>query len=520
MTEDHEEVQNVNALRISTVLRVFVLAALISATAWAQGPVVLMGIDAEDQGPNVHGPIGVYEAVVSDIMSQSGSPGTGILVVGGGKNPADHVTTFWNQIGTDLGEPMTFVNGSGGIAALPALSGFKMLVVVSSVFETASGGLTDPENHALIGHAAAIAGFVNNTHGGLLGLTQAELAVPYGYLGGIGAFTFAFPPSYDDVTPTPAGTAIGITNELDVCCWHDEYLTFPAFLDVLAVNPATGQAAALGGSQVIIVIADSYEYAAKLVCGVQEDRESLKLARGQYATAINVHNPNEARVEFFKRVALTDPPGMQRPGKIWRIRTDELGPDEALETDCEDIRSRLFPNGFPSPFIKGFVVLQSKSPLDVTAVYTAASLPTRDVISIDIEQVRERLKAGDGGGGSTPGELPDLVVRDIDLGSLAETCPGGAGTCVTTVRFSVANIGAAAAGPFDSKAVFDPGKADTVPEPVGLGFGLSKSFTATSPAGKSCFDPDCTVCVTVDSGNAVVESDETNNQMCKTTTVR
>lgn len=495
------------------VIRLFALAALVGAAAWAQGPVVLMGIDAEDGGPGAHGPIGVYEDVVTDIMNESASPGAGILVVGGGKNPADHVTTFWNQIGTDLGVGVSFVNGPGGIAGLPALSGFKMVAVASSVLQTPSGGLTDAENNALTGQAGAIANFVNNTHGGLLGLTQANLSNPYGYLGVIGAFTFNFPIQYFDITPTPAGGAIGITDALDVCCWHDEYLTFPAFLQVLAVNPTSGEAAAVGGSQV--VIADSYEYAAKLVCGIQEDPKSLKLVRGQYATAINIHNPNESAIEFFKKLALTDPPGGQRPGKILKIGTDKLQPDQALETDCEDIRRRLFPNGFPRGFIKGFIVLQSKTPLDVTAVYTAANLSAREVISIDVEQIRERLKAG-GGGGTTPGNLPDLVVQDIDMNSLTESCPGGAGTCVTTVRFTVANIGAAPAGPFDSEVVFDPSKVDTVAEPGGLLNGLSKSFSATSPVGGSCFQPDCTICVTVDSGAAVVESDETNNKLCET----
>ena len=390
------------------VIQLFALAALASAALWAQGPVVLMGIDAEDGGPDAHGPITVYMDVVTDILNKSGSPGAGILVVGGGKNPSDHVTTFWKKIGADLPVGVSFVNGPAGIAALPALSGFKMVAVASSVRETPSGGLTDAENNALTGKAAAIADFVNNTHGGLLGLTQTRLSNPYGYLGGIGAFTFNFLASYSDISPLPPGTVIGITNALDVGCWHDEYITFPAFLKVLAINPTSGEASAVGGSQV--VIADSYEYAAKLVCGVQEDPKSFKLVRGQYATAINVHNPGDSTIEFFKKLALTDPPGGQRPGKILQIGTDKLQPDQALETDCEDIQRRLFPKGFPRGFIKGFVVLQSKSPLDVTAVYTAANLSAREVISIDVEQIHERLKAG-GGGSTTPGQLSDLRHR-------------------------------------------------------------------------------------------------------------
>ena len=39
------------------------------------GPVVLMGIDAEDGGPGGHGPIAVYASVVNDILANaSGAP--------------------------------------------------------------------------------------------------------------------------------------------------------------------------------------------------------------------------------------------------------------------------------------------------------------------------------------------------------------------------------------------------------------------------------------------------------------
>ncbi len=59
------------------------------------------------------------------------------------------------------------------------------------------------------------------------------------------------------------------------------------------------------------------------------------------------------------------------------IAEDKLGPDQALEVDCIDIRQRLFPNGFPRPYIKGFVTLVSPMSLDVTAVYTSRSLDQR-----------------------------------------------------------------------------------------------------------------------------------------------
>jgi len=114
--------------------------------------------------------------------------------------------------------------------------------------------------------------------------------------------------------------------------------------------------------------------------------------------------------------------------------------------------------------------------------------------------------------------LPDLVVQNLNVGSITVSCPGGSGTCVTTVTFTIANTGVVSAGAFNVKITFDPNQAVTVNLPVaGLVAGASQTFTVTSsPPGDNCFDPDCTICVTVDDGNAVTESDETNNQNCCT----
>ena len=58
---------------------------------------------------------------------------------------------------------------------------------------------------------------------------------------------------FSNVTPTAEGLAIGITDtNLDICCWHDEYPTFPGFLNVLAINDSTGTPCALGGFNVVI----------------------------------------------------------------------------------------------------------------------------------------------------------------------------------------------------------------------------------------------------------------------------
>ncbi|MCH8191595.1 MAG: hypothetical protein IIC80_09615, partial [Chloroflexi bacterium] len=215
------------------------------------GPVVLMGIDAEDGGPGAHGPISVYESVITSIFGNVTNAGSGILVLGAGKSAFDDPTTFWNQIGTDLSVSVTLVNGATNITN-QSFAGFAIVAVVSDVGNTPLGGLTNAENNAI--SSSAIAAHVNGG-GGLFGAAASGLTSPYGYLSGVGAFTFNFPPQYDNITGTAAGMALGIDNpagNLDICCWHDEYITFPSFLGVLATNNSTGSPAAIGGTQVVI----------------------------------------------------------------------------------------------------------------------------------------------------------------------------------------------------------------------------------------------------------------------------
>lgn len=147
----------------------------------------------------------------------------------------------------------------------------------------------------------------------------------------------------------------------------------------------------------------TFQYAAKVVCGVQKDPEELRLVRGMYATTINVRNPGPRPVRFTKELALSFPPGGQRPGEVLRIAEDELGPRQALEVDCEDLRRRLFPNGFPAGYFEGFVVLDSPTSLDVTGVYTTGTLDSRGRpaahSSIDVDRIPERWVAKTAEGG-------------------------------------------------------------------------------------------------------------------------
>jgi hypothetical protein len=246
---------------------------------------------------------------------------------------------------------------------------------------------------------------------------------------------------------------------------------------------------------------------------VQKDAEDLRLARGVYATVINVRNPNADEVELRKELALAIPPGEQQPGEVQEIARDVLRPGQALAVDCVDVQRRVFGGSWPADYVDGFVVLQSKQPLDVIAVYTTLALDPEGAIgehsSIDVERVEPRSQGGD---------LPDLTVRDIDLGSLKVDCPTGAGSCITQVDFTVANVGTADAGPFRVLSAFDPAQGTAVDTNVagGLAAGAAQTLTATTTPGGNCFDPDCTICVTVDHTGSVPESDEGNNMLCAT----
>jgi hypothetical protein len=220
-----------------------------------------MGIDAEDGGVGGHGPIATWIGIANSIRALTHNVGSNnLLVIGCGKAVGDNVTTFWNAVGTGMTpiQTVTCVNGAAAIGAA-SFAGKAIIAVASSVSQTPSGGLTVAEGDALDARSADIAAHVN-AGGGLWGLSQEGHTTPYGYLGQIGAFTFHLVgdglPQYLDITPTAEGLALGITNALDVCCWHDEYITFPPFLDVLATNATVGthlgHAAAIGGAQVII----------------------------------------------------------------------------------------------------------------------------------------------------------------------------------------------------------------------------------------------------------------------------
>ena len=124
-----------------------------------------------------------------------------------------------------------------------------------------------------------------------------------------------------------------------------------------------------------------FEYAVKFVCGKPV---APVVAPGDYFTAINVHNPSPRPVSFRKKIAVALPG--EKAGRISPFFQAQLKSDEALEIDCQDILRHADENGF----LKGFVVIETPSELDVVAVYTAGH-PA--VETLEIEHVNPRVSS-------------------------------------------------------------------------------------------------------------------------------
>ena len=142
-----------------------------------------------------------------------------------------------------------------------------------------------------------------------------------------------------------------------------------------------------------VTLPDRFSYAAKFVCGTSytpttNPPQEPVVKRGNYATAVNIHNPWPDTVIVTKQIALSVPERYPdthfvRPTK--RV-TDKFPAGSAMYVDCTEIVNLLQKNGtpIPGPFIEGFVVIDAFNPsadstaveLDVATVTTTAAAGT------------------------------------------------------------------------------------------------------------------------------------------------
>lgn len=233
-----------------------------------------------------------------------------------------------------------------------------------------------------------------------------------------------------------------------------------------------------------------FQYAVKFICGKSNGKV---LAPGTYFSAVNVHNPNDTVVVFRKKFAIALPG--QKAGPVSKFFKSRLGPDEALEIDCEDIFKMTDTN---LTFFKGFVVIESKAKLDVVAVYTAAGA-TGQVETLETKRVSPRCIGG----------CPDLVVDKID-----RPLWDGANHR-SVIRATIKNIGTAVAGPTLAQ-VIDP----TTPQPNGTPYSNVANTPVLAPGASTTvtfylpywvYNPDVTLEVTADYNNQLSECKEDNN---------
>ena len=131
-----------------------------------------------------------------------------------------------------------------------------------------------------------------------------------------------------------------------------------------------------------------YSYAVKFVCGFQPGNTGLltspdgvfipfgepTVKAGNYATDINIFNPGND-TEVRKKVLLLVEDGIpigREPRVVGPVAFDDIGLPSCSATmdDCNRI-AELVPPPMPFSLRIGYLVLTSREPLDVTAVYTA-----------------------------------------------------------------------------------------------------------------------------------------------------
>ena len=134
-----------------------------------------------------------------------------------------------------------------------------------------------------------------------------------------------------------------------------------------------------------------YEYAAKVVCGVQKSKNNPGVTTGIYATTINVRNPGGEQSMIIKYFVPTLPPGKQRPSHPIQMSQESVPPNSAFATDCHDIGERA---KITLTFWEGFLVIESQSSLDVVGVYTSATIGNAqsgiEVVHVPERSVRDR----------------------------------------------------------------------------------------------------------------------------------
>jgi hypothetical protein len=166
-------------------------------------------------------------------------------------------------------------------------------------------------------------------------------------------------------------------------------------------------------------------YAAKFVCGIsniptQNPPSEPAVKRGNYATVVNIHNPNGRDVAIQKRISLgaaeryqsTPPTTLIPPTK--RV-TDVLPSDYTMYVDCAEIVNLLKLSGtaVAGTFIEGYVLIDSFYVSSFGGATTDAEV---DVVTVTTTaQLAATASAGDNGVNSH--EVTPVAMRKLAAGT-------------------------------------------------------------------------------------------------------
>jgi hypothetical protein len=231
-----------------------------------------------------------------------------------------------------------------------------------------------------------------------------------------------------------------------------------------------------------------FQYAIKFVCGLAKGDVAVQ---GNYLTAINLHNPLYDKVTFLYKVAVALP-GLKE-GKISPFKEAVLGPDGAAEIDCPDIwKITGDSNG---KWVKGFVVIETNTELDVVGVYTSKETKSNS-ITLDVERYSPRVRQA--------AALSDLIpVPDANLNFCQRTEQG--------LQVTFKNQGLAASIKTKGKVDFNVNGATVTAVNAIPALVPGASVTLNFPIPLGCFGPDCAFTIMADHVLMVPESNEINN---------
>jgi hypothetical protein len=132
------------------------------------------------------------------------------------------------------------------------------------------------------------------------------------------------------------------------------------------------------------------EHAVSFTCGANaEDMD--RVAPGDYAVSVELHNLGDSDVTLIQSLALTFPPGGLMAGEVSEAREDLLPGGAALQVSCAELMGSDFNflGGAPaSPYIQGVLMIESSASISVTRTQTASGGPGQ--VSVDVERIPSR----------------------------------------------------------------------------------------------------------------------------------